>query len=177
MVAITYRPMRPDEMDRVEEIDRTEVIDHIYYLRDGELVLEEEHWELRGWPPGELPKIKENLRTCLQVGGAVWGAFEGDRLVGIAALDGRWYGRSSDTLDMYFLHISNGYRRQGLGRRLLEMTTERAKGMGAKRLFVSGLPSLNTITFYRAMGFDIAEEVDQRLHDREPDDIHMDMAL
>ena len=177
MTEITYRPLDMAELDRFEEIDRTEVIDHIYYMRDGRLVLEEEHWELNGWPPNEVPEIKVKLHTCLDKGGASWGAFDGDRLAGIATLDGRWYGSAGDTLDMYFLHISNGDRHQGIGRTLVEMTMEKAKEMGAKRLFVSGLPSLNTIRFYMAVGFDIAADVDPRLSAREPEDIHMDMVL
>ena len=78
---------------------------------------------------------------------------------------------------MYFLHISNGYRHQGIGRTLVDITREKAREMGAKRLFVSGLPSLNTIRFYKAVGFDIAADVDPRLSAREPEDIHMDMVL
>ena len=177
MTRVIYRPLDVSELDRVGEIDRTEVIDHIYYMREGELVLEEEHWELDGWPPGKLPTIKERLHTCLEEGGAAWGAFDGTRLVGIAALDGRWYGSEGRTLDMYFLHVSDGYRRKGLGRRFVEITKERAREMGARRLFVSGLPSLNTIRFYMAVGFGIAEDVDPRLSEREPDDIHLDMEL
>jgi GNAT superfamily N-acetyltransferase len=174
---ITYRSLDISELDRFEEIDRAEVTDHIYYLRQGQLVLEEEHWELNGWPQGDLPGIKGKLHTCLDEGGAAWGAFDGDRLVGIAALDGRWYRSARDTLDLYFLHVSNDCRHNGIGRTLVEMTKERAREMGAKRLFVSGLPSLNTIRFYQAMGFDIAQDVDPRLFEREPEDIHMDMGL
>ena len=177
MSEIKYRSLDISELDRFKEIDRAEVIDHIYYMRDGQLVLEEEHWELNGWPPGDLPDIKLKLHACLDEGGAAWGAFDGDHLVGIAALDGRWYGAAGKTLDMYFLHVSNGCRHKGLGRTLAEMMKERAREMGAKRLFVSGLPSLNTIRFYQAMGFDIAEDVDPRLFEREPEDIHMDMGL
>ena len=69
MTDIEYRTLLPDEVDRVDEIDRTEVIDHIYYLRDGKLVLEEEHWEMRGWPPGEIDSIKVRLRECVDRGG------------------------------------------------------------------------------------------------------------
>jgi GNAT superfamily N-acetyltransferase len=177
MKEITYRNLSVFQLNRIEEIERAELITHIYYMRDGKLVLDEERWDLRRWPPDDLPVIKEHLRTCLVEGGAIWGAFAEDRLVGVAALDGRWYGRDGDTLDMYFLHVSDGYRHQGIGRVLFERTKEKAKKMGAKRLFVSGLPSLNTIRFYQAMGFDLAEDLDPRLSEREPDDIHMDMEL
>jgi GNAT superfamily N-acetyltransferase len=177
MTEITYRPLKDEELDRVEEIDRTELITHIYYMREGGLVLEEERYDMKGWPPGRLPEIKEHLHACMAEGGSAWGAFDGDSLVGLAALDGRWYGARGRTLDMYFLHVSDGHRHQGIGRRMVELVKERAREMGAERMFVSGLPSLNTIRFYRAVGFDMAEDVDRRLLDREPEDIHMDMEL
>jgi GNAT superfamily N-acetyltransferase len=174
---LSYRSLNADEVYRFEEIDRTEEITHIWYVRDGKMVLEEEHWHLTGWLPDELPRQRKHLGECMESGGAAWGAFDGDRLVGIAVLDGRWYGNDADTLDLYFMHVSNGYRQQGIGKRLTELVRHRAKEMGAKRLFVSGLPSLNTIGFYMAMGFDRAREVDPRLYEREPDDIHMDIEL
>jgi ribosomal protein S18 acetylase RimI-like enzyme len=177
MGEVTYRRLDLGEALRFEEIDRTEVIDHIYYLREGQLVLEEEHWELRGWLVNELPSKRAHLEECMEEDGAAWGAFDGGRLVGIAVLDGRWYGDSGDTLDMYFLHVSDGYRHHGIGRRLTDLAKARAREMGARRLFVSGLPSLNTIRFYRAMGFDLTTDADPRLVAREPDDIHMELTL
>ena len=177
MPGIAYRPLGVPEVLRFEEVDRSEVIDHVYHLRDGQLVLEEEHWELRGWPPEDLPGQRAHLRECLDGGGAAWGAFDGDRLVGIAVLDGRWYGRGGDTLDLYFLHVSDGYRHRGIGRRMVELVEQRAREMGARRLFVSGLPSRNTIRFYLALGFGRSEDADPLLAGREPDDIHMDMEL
>ena len=177
MPEISDSTLSTDDADLVHKIDRTEVIDHIYYMREGRLVLEEEHWDLKGWPPGRVPEIIEYIHGCFDRGGAGWGAFDGDRLVGIAVLDGRWYGVSKTTLDFYFLHISYGYRHTGIGRHLVDLVKVRAREMGAERLFVSGLPSLNTIRFYQAVGFDIADEVDPFLREREPEDIHMDMEL
>lgn len=177
MPGISYRELSAHEVGRFEEIDRTEDIDHVYYLREGQLVLEEEHWHMTGWLPDELPGNHGHIRECMDAGGAAWGAFDDDRMVGIAVLDGRWYGGSGDTLDMYFLHVGHGHRHQGIGRRLTDLVKARARDMGARRLFVSGLPSLNTIRFYQAMGFDLAGDPDPLLAEREPDDIHMDMML
>lgn len=177
MTRISYRPLSVDEVDRFEEIDRSETITHIWYIRDGQMVLEEERWDMTGWPSDDLPGIREHLRSCMVEGGASWGAFDGDRLVGISTLDGRRYGERGDVLDLYFLHVSNLYRHQGIGRALLELAKARARELGAKRLFVSGLPSINTIRFYRAVGFDLVQEADPRLIEREPEDIHMDMGL
>ena len=177
MARVEIRHIGLEEALRFDEIDRTETIDHIYHLRDGKLVLEEEHWQLRGWHPEGLPHQRALITECLASGGSAWGAFDGDSLVGVAVLDGRWYGPAGDILDMYFLHVGNGYRHRGIGRSLTELVKERARGMGARQLYVSGTPSMNTIRFYRAMGFDLAREVDPVLFAREPEDIHMDVDL
>ncbi len=177
MADIEYRTLLPKEVDRVEEIDRTEVIDHIYYLRDGKLVLEDEHWEMRGWPPGDIEPIKGRLRECMDRGGMGWGAFDGDLLVGIAALDGKWLGSAGKTLQMYFLHVSHCYREMGIGTQLSGLAMERARVMGAETMYISGLPSLNTISFYQGLGADLASEVDPVLFEQEPEDIHMSLGL
>lgn len=174
---IAYRPLGSAEMERTDEIDRSEVIDGVYRLRAGALVLEEHYFDAGGWPPGEPDASKHRMRECLARGGAGWGAFAGGRLVGIAVLDGRRIGSALDALDMYFLHVSNGYRGRGIGGELVRLVCQRAREMGALRLYVSAAPSRNTVTFYQSRGFELASEVDQELYELEPDDIHMDMKL
>lgn len=177
MKNIEYTRLDGESIDLVRTIDRSEVIDNIYYMRDGRLVLEEEHWELKGWPPGEPAENIEWIDKCLDRGGAAWGAFDGDILVGVGVLDGKWIGTSGDTLVMYFLHVSADYRAKGIGRTLIDLVRDRAMEMGARRLYVSATPSLNTVRFYQRMGFDLASEVDPELFEWEPEDIHMDMDL
>ena len=75
-----------------------------------------------------------------------WGAFAGERLVGVAVLDGRRIGSALDALDMYFLHVSNGYRGRGIGRELVRLVRQRAREMGARCLYVSSSPTANTLT-------------------------------
>jgi ribosomal protein S18 acetylase RimI-like enzyme len=177
MTDIEYRRLGTAEVARLAEIDRTEVIEAIYHHRDGELVLEEEHWDLRGWSPEHLDELQGRTRALLGRGGAAWGAFDGDGLVGVAALDVMFIGRDGDTLQMYLLHVSDGYRRRGVGSRLLELSKAMARGMGARWLYVSGLPSENTIGFYTRRGFRVTEEPDPDLLALEPEDIHMVLAL
>jgi GNAT superfamily N-acetyltransferase len=105
------------------------------------------------------------------------GAFAGDRLAGIAVLDGRRIGSSLDTLDMYLLHTSNGYRGRGIGEALVGLVRQRATELGASRLYVSSTPSTNSVNFYQRRGFGLASHVDPELFALEPDDIHMEMPL
>ncbi|HJM75506.1 MAG TPA: GNAT family N-acetyltransferase [Dehalococcoidia bacterium] len=175
---IEYRLLAAAEVDRIDEIDRAEVIDGRYLLSDAALVLDaEHHFVARGWASGEPDGNKQRIRQCLARGGVAWGAFASDRPVGIAVLDGRRIGSDLATLDMYFLHVSDGYRHSGIGQALVTLVSERAREMGARRLYVSSTPSANSVRFNQRRGFELASEVDPELFGLEPDDIHMDTLL
>lgn len=175
--SIAYRELSLAELDRTAEIDRAELIDGIYRVVDGALALEEYRFDAPGWPPGEPGGNVAKMRGCLERGGAAWGAFDGDRVVGIATLDGRRIGTALDTLDLFFLHVGNGYRAHGIGRELVRLASLAARAAGARRLYASATPSRNTVTFYQRIGFRLASEIDPELYRVEPDDIHMDMKL
>jgi N-acetylglutamate synthase-like GNAT family acetyltransferase len=53
----------------------------------------------------------------------------------------------------------------------------KARDLGAKKLYVSATPSLNTITFYQNRGFKLTKDVNQELFEKEPEDIHMELTL
>ena len=175
--SIELRALEVAEIERADEIDRTETIDYIYRLERGELALEPHFKRVRGFPSGELDASKQRMRACLARGGAGWGAFDEGRLVGIAVLDGRPLGSDVDALDLYFLHVSDAHRGRGIGRALVRLVSARAKELGARRLYVSATPSQNTVNFYQGAGFTLASSADPELYGREPEDIHMDLAL
>ena len=177
MPNIEYRTIEITEIDRLAEIDRTEVIEDIYYIRDGKLVLEREHWELDGWPPGHLEEIMDFTRVHLGRGGIAWGAFDGDRLVGVASIDGIPIASSDDTINMPLLHVSNGHRGQGIGTHLFGLAADRTREMGARRMYVSGIPTGNSIKFYMNHGCRPIDKPDPELFQREPEDIHLTVEL
>jgi len=174
--AIGYRLLVATELGRVDEIDRSQVIEQVYRVRDGALVAEDEPWDGSGWP-GWSEDTRQRLRACLENGGAAWGAFDGERLVGIAVLDGRRIGAERDTLDLYFLHVTKGYRDSGIGRELVGLVIARARELGVRRVYVSATPSVSTVAFYQRRGFGLASEVDPELLRLEPEDVQMDLVL
>jgi GNAT superfamily N-acetyltransferase len=177
MGTIRFEVLHRGKVPSMAEIDRSETIDHIYYLRDGNLVLEGEHWDVPPWSPEKVDRFVREHETLLDRGGAAFGAFDVDRLVAMASVDGRFIGDPPDQLNMAFLHVSSGYRGRGIGSRLLEMAKTRAHELGARRLYVSAVPSRATVDFYMRRGFHIAQEVDPELFEREPEDIHMELVL
>ncbi len=171
---ITGRQLLREEIDQVWTIDRSEVIDHIYYLDRGVLVLKPEHYDIDGWPPGEAQIYTPLLVDCFDRGGWFYGLFDDTKLVGVAILESRWIGRQKNQLQLKFLHVSKTYRKQGLGQRLFALAKAQARQRGAKRLYISATPSEHTVHFYQRLGCIIAEEIDADLFALEPKDIHLE---
>lgn len=174
---IEIRNLAEKELPNIWTIDRREVIDNIYYFRDGKLVLEPEHYDMQGWPLGEPEHYAPWLKDCFQRGGFFWSAFEGDTLVGVAVLESKFIGSKKDTLQLKFLHVSHNIRKQGLGCKLFEIAAEQAKSMDATKMYISATPSENTVHFYLHMGCRLAEEINPELFALEPEDIHLEYVL
>jgi GNAT superfamily N-acetyltransferase len=76
-----------------------------------------------------------------------------------------------------FLHVSRAQRKTGLGRALFEKAAAKARGLGARRLYISATESENTVNFYLAIGCRVTDEVDAELFALEPKDIHLEYAI
>ncbi len=174
---IKIRKLTQPELPFIWTIDRAEIINHIYYFRDGKLVLEAEHYEMQGWNSGEPEHYHPHLEDCFVRGGHFWGAFDAAKLIGVVVLENKFIGRKKDTVQLKFLHASNGYRKQGLGRRLFFLAAEQARGMCAAKMYISSAPAENTVNFYFHLGCRLAEEIDEELFALEPEDIHLEYFL
>ena len=174
---LTFRELTRNEIEEVWNIDRREVIDNIYYFENGTLVLKPKHYDMQGWPPGEADYYTPMLYECFDRGGWFCGAFDDDKLIGIAILDNKFIGRDKDQLQLKFLHISRDYRKLGLGKKLFQMAAEKARELGAKQMYISATPSENTINFYIQLGAVITKEPDPELFALEPEDIHFEYKL
>jgi len=174
---VNIRPLHRDEIPRIWQIDRREVIENIYSLREGKLILEPEHYDMQGWPPGEAEQYTPILLDCYDRGGFFWGAFENDTLVGVSILESKFIGSGQDTLQLKFLHVNRNLRGQGLGTRLFKIAVEKAKALGAKKLYISATPSENTVNYYMRLGCVLATEINPELFALEPEDIHLEYVI
>lgn len=174
---MNIRHLQREEIPLIWKIDRREVIENVYYLHEGKLVLELEHYDMRGWPPGEAEHYTPILLDCYDRGGTFWGAFENDKLIGVAILESKFIGSQQNTLQLKFLHTSHDYRKQGLGTKLFNLAVEKAKALGAKKLYISATPSEHTVNYYLRLGSFLATEIDPELFALEPEDIHLHYVL
>jgi predicted N-acetyltransferase YhbS len=174
---MNIRLLQRDEIPLVWQIDRREIIENVYYLRNGKLVLESEHWDMQGWPPGEAETYTPLLLDCYERGGMFWGAFEQEKLVGVSILESKFIGSRHDILQLKFLHVSRDCRKQGVGTKLFNIAVEKARELGAKKLYISATPSENTVNYYTRLGCVLATEIDPELFALEPEDIHLEYVI
>lgn len=172
-----YRILDKEEIKKVTEIDRTEIIEYIYYFREGKLDLMKEHCEIGEWSVEEKQTHLSSLQKLFERGGFIFGAFENSNTIGIIALDNEFIGIDKDQLNLAGLWVSNQYRKIGVGKTLVELVKTKAIELGAKKLYLSATPSLNTVTFYMNRGFELAKEINEELCELEPEDIHMELNL
>jgi len=171
------RELKRGELESVWDIDRSEIVEDVYYLRDGKLALEAEHYDMKGWPDGEREQYTPLLYDCFDRGGAFYGAFEGRTLAGAAILESAFIGTIKDQLQLKFLHIGRPYRGRGLGKTLFKRAERRARDLGARRLYISSTPSENTVGFYLNLGCIVTNELNAKLYELEPSDIHLEYAI
>jgi predicted N-acetyltransferase YhbS len=174
---MNIRLLQRDEISLIWQIDRRERIENFYFLRDGSLVLKPDYFDIQGWPPDEAELYTPMFLDCHDRGGVFCGAFENDKLVGASILESKFIGTGRDTLQLKFLHVSHDCRKQGLGKTLFNRAVEKAKKLGAKKLYISATPSENTVNYYLRLGCVLAKEIDPELFALEPEDIHLEYVI
>ncbi|MHB1317150.1 MAG: GNAT family N-acetyltransferase [Anaerolineae bacterium] len=176
---IAIRPLTGDDIGRWLEIDRRELIEAVYYLEDGTLVLRPERYDVQGWfqPADELERMTIDLKARCAQGAFCVAAWDSDRIAGVIVLDNTWLGPQHDQLQLSLLHVSHDYRDQGLGARLFEIARSEARRRGARDMYVSATPSEHTVRFYLGRGCRLNPAPDPALFAAEPEDIHLLCAV
>ncbi len=132
---------------------------------------------IEGWPSREAEINDPILKDCFRRGGFLFGAFDKETLKAVVVIDPKWLGKDMKTLELKFLHVDKNYRREGVGKSLFNKAVEKARALGANRLYISSSESKNTVEFYKSLDCELASEVDEELLALEPKDIHMELHL
>lgn len=174
---MNIRLLQREEIPLIWQIDRCEVVENIYYLNNGGLVLEPDYFDIQGWPSGEAELYTPILLDCYDRGGTFWGAFENDTIVGVAILESKFTGSRQDTFQLKFLHVSRDYRNRGIASTLFRAAVEKARALGARKLYFSATPSEHTINYCLRLGCVLATEIEPALFELEPDDIRLEFVI
>jgi len=178
MGSLIYRRLDPSEFERIGDIDRTEHIRVGYRIENGRLSARDVVWDSPPWTPDgpehSVSSMVKALRDAHAQGGSVLAAFDGERLVGVAAF--RPY-LTKTMGQLALLHVSHGYRREGIASHLCMEIEGLARASGATHLYVCATASESAVGFYRSRGFEVTSTPDPELYRLEPEDIHMIQSL
>ena len=91
-------------------------------------------------------------------------------------MDGTLAGESTKIANLTMLFVDDRFKRRGIGTGLFRAACLEAKRIGADRLFVSAVPSAETVSFYFRMGCRDAETVPEEFVDTE-EDRYLELSL
>ena len=126
-------------------------------------------FDLREWNDEKRIWISGYLRQQMERGGALAAAFDSNVLVGFCCVDGCLAGNTAAYVNMTMLFVDDKWKRRGVGRKLFERICMCAAKMKAEKLFISAIPSSETIAFYFKMGCEDAKEIIPEYIDTEED--------
>ena len=124
---------------------------------------------LREWSEDKRIWITEYMCRQIDRGGITVGAFCNESLIGFCCVDGTVSGNSSKYANLTMLFVDDNWKRNGIGKLLLQEAREQAIKLGAEKIFVSAIPSAETIAFYLNMGCVDANEIVGAYVDSEDD--------
>ena len=176
-MTINYQKLTRDQIRFLSQIDRSETVPRIYVMKDGALELVGHDFVIPDWSAAEKQQRIAELQALYDSGATFLGAFDGPLLVGLAALDHHFVKTGKKRLNLAGIWVSKGYRGRYINRTLFQWAAQEAHKQGAYAMYISATPSQNTVDFYRNLGCRPANPIDPDLFAKEPEDIHLELAL
>ena len=179
VLMIEIQALPADRLSIIAEIDRSEHVDTLLEARAGELTsrpvdIEVPRWTSEGSGPESVEGFIGFLGPILERGATLLGAFDQEHVAGVAIVQERFEG---DMAWLVFLHVTNAYRRQGVGSALWNAAIDRARSAGSQSIYASATPSASAVGFYLERGCEVVRVPHRALHAEEPDDIHLIAAI
>jgi GNAT superfamily N-acetyltransferase len=167
------------DVQRLTEINREEQVQEAYVVKNGTLEVQEVDWDVPDWPMEGEDDFSwrgnfERWEPIFNAGGILLVAQEGESLIGFAILRPELTESMAQLAELY---VGYGHRGQAIGNQLIQEIFRLAKEHGSTDIYVSSIPTKNTVDFYMRHGFKLAKEVHPELYELEPEDIHMVKTL
>lgn len=170
---IKYKTVKKIDKDFLNGYIRHSKTTEMMILENGQLVTKKQTF-IENWDDLKLQQISEYLSALIRKGGTVVAVIDDLRTIGFMTIDHKLFG---DYVNVPFIHISEEYRGKGYGKKMFYIAAIQALKMGAKKLYISGHPSLDTQMYYQKVGCVLAKEVNQELLAIEPLDIQLEYPL
>lgn len=175
---ITYRNILSEELNRelFRNFIRRQVVGDCL-RREGDRWVVKPDPFLDDWSEEDYGILVECLKNTLGTGGFVYGAFCDGCLKGFVSVEAEFFGSKKQYLDLTSIHVSEDFRRAGIGRRLFAAAREWAGRQGAEKLYISAHSAVESQNFYKSMGCVEAREYNQAHVEAEPYDCQLECVI
>lgn len=173
---MVIRKLDVNDIDTIEMIDAECFIRNAWRMTDSGMKLVEINWYDYELPNG-IKWHKKRMRKTILEGGAAFGCFEKETLIGYACVNREIFIQKSKYVLLDQLFVSKEYRGKGIGKKLLALCAAEARIYGADKLYICAGSSQDTIAFYFKCGCVLAEEINEELYEEDPNDIQLELDI
>lgn len=177
-INIKYRTLDSGDLgsDLLKKFNRYQETNRVLFKENHQYNIKADRF-VEQWDEEKKKLVIQSLQNCIISGGIVIGAFTDSDLIGFASVEGELFGTNKEYLELSYIHVSYEFRNSGIGKKMFELCCKEAKETGAKKLYISAHPSLETQDFYRAVGCTYAVEINQEIYNKETLDIQLEFTL
>ncbi len=144
------------QLDQLWEIDRSEIIDTLYRLDNGQLRAYREYYDVRGWDPHDRQVYTPIHEACYDRGGIFFAFFDDEQMIAAAALDTLPRGMNGELRQLLFFYVGAGKRGQGWGRRLFQYALHQLPEWGRPASISRRLPKQKHRRFLSGSGMSLS---------------------
>lgn len=125
--------------------------------------------DLREWSKEKRVWISTYLCDQIKQGGFAAAAFAEDKLIGFCSICGEKMCDNFTYTNLTMLFVDDEWQKKGVGRKLFDRACTKAKERNMDRIFISAIPSVETIAFYTGVGCIDAHKIISDFVDTEKD--------
>lgn len=178
MNKIIYQKLTDENFSNnsLDEFVRHQQVTECWRKVDGKLTLVPISF-VEDWDISQRRKIAESILNGIGSSGFAYGAFSENMVVGYILVSRERFGSENQYIELEIFHVSEPFRRMGIGRELFRLACEEARLLGAKKLYISAHSSKESQKAYRSLGCVEAVEINREIAESEPCDIQMEYKL
>lgn len=177
-MSIIYKRLSEDkiELSLFQGFKRHQVVTQCWRKENGKWQLKEIPF-IDDWTEEQFAFLVKCLKNTVHTGGAVFGAFEKQRLTGFTSVESSHFGSRKQYVQLSCIHVSEECRGMGTGKALFALACEAARGLGAEKLYISAHSAKESQAFYHTLGCIEAAEYNRELSEAEPCDCQLEFVL
>lgn len=173
-VNIELRPLAQSELELIwSQINRRELITQMYWQHGDELEAYDCHHDVEAWDAKMVAEDRISLNKAYNKGAIFTGAWDAERLVGVCVVSKEPIASFVGARFLKYFYIDADYRGCGIGAKLMQAAKHSVQQLKGNALYISSIPTCNTVDFYISQGAEVLVEPDPDLFELEPEDVHL----